>query len=281
MISDGLPQNLWVSRVIASGHDKATVFAALNGYRWDDFNAYLYKSTNYGQTWERIGTDLPAEPVNVVKEDPKNPNILYVGTDNGLYVSLNKGKSFMAFGKDLPNVAVHDVMVHPRENDLIVGTHGRSLYVANVEQLQKMDSATLKKDFVLFDVKKTKFAPPGRRDRDQYTEAKEKTISIPVYAKTAGTAKVTVRAGKDLVVREFSQPVKAGLNYISYNMTYADEARPAYQTWLNDAAKDDKDAKKIELTKGENGEKSYLNKGKYRIYVEKDGVKDEKEWILE
>ena len=75
-ITEGLPNDLWVSRVQASSHNKATVYASLNGYRWDDFNAYIYVSTNYGDTWTRIGTDLPAEPINVVKEDPKNANIL-------------------------------------------------------------------------------------------------------------------------------------------------------------------------------------------------------------
>ena len=68
------------------------MYATLNGYRFDDFTTYVYKSDNYGQTWENIGKDIPTSPVNVIKEDPENENILYVGTDNGLYVSFDKGK---------------------------------------------------------------------------------------------------------------------------------------------------------------------------------------------
>ncbi|MDX1547873.1 MAG: glycosyl hydrolase, partial [Rhodothermales bacterium] len=88
-ISDGLPQDLWVSRVEASHHDPARVYVALNGYRWDHFDAYVYRSDDYGQSWTRLGTDLPAEPVNVVLEDPHNPDLLFVGTDHALYASLD------------------------------------------------------------------------------------------------------------------------------------------------------------------------------------------------
>src|SRR5205823_2768207 len=83
-----LPQNLWVSRVWASNFKEGRVYLALNGYRWDDFNPYLFVSEDYGTTWSQIGSELPLEPINVVKEDPVNENILYVGTDAGVYVSL-------------------------------------------------------------------------------------------------------------------------------------------------------------------------------------------------
>ena len=93
-ISDRLPPKLWVSRVQASAHERGRVYVSLNGYRWDDFSPYLYRSDDYGQNWTRLGPDLPAEPINVVREDPANPDLLYVGTDHGVYVSLNRGQSF-------------------------------------------------------------------------------------------------------------------------------------------------------------------------------------------
>jgi photosystem II stability/assembly factor-like uncharacterized protein len=133
-----MPQGLWVSRVTASKYKEGRVYASLNGYRYDDFNAYLYVSDDYGTTWTRIGTDLPAEPVNVVKEDPKNENIIYVGTDGGLYVSLNKGRSFMMWNKGLPkSIPVHDIAIQPRDNEIVLGTHGRSFYVAKLDDVQK------------------------------------------------------------------------------------------------------------------------------------------------
>lgn len=133
-----MPQGLWVSRVTASGAAEGRVYASLNGYRNDDFNPYLYVSEDFGATWKKIGADLPAEPINVVKEDPKNANIIYVGTDGGLYVSFNRGQSFMMWNKGLPkSVPVHDIAFQTRENDIILGTHGRSIYIANLNDIHK------------------------------------------------------------------------------------------------------------------------------------------------
>lgn len=132
-----LPQNLWVSRVTASRHKESRVYVSLNGYRFDDFGAYLYMSDDYGTTWTPIGKDLPSEPINVVKEDPKNENIIYVGTDGGLYVSFNKGQSFMMWTGGLPkSVPIHDIAIHERENEIVLGTHGRSIYIAGLNSVQ-------------------------------------------------------------------------------------------------------------------------------------------------
>ena len=87
-ISDNLPQELWVSRVIASQHEKERVYVTLNGYRKDDFKPYVFVSENKGKTWKSINNNLPNYPINVVKEDPEDENILYLGTDNELYVTF-------------------------------------------------------------------------------------------------------------------------------------------------------------------------------------------------
>jgi len=132
-----LPQGLWVSRVIASKYKEPRVYASLSGYRKDDFGAYLYVSEDYGATWSQLGKDLPSEPINVVREDPKNENILYVGTDGGLYVSFDRGQSFMAWNSGLPkSVPVHDIAIQARDNEIILGTHGRSLYVSKLDDIQ-------------------------------------------------------------------------------------------------------------------------------------------------
>jgi photosystem II stability/assembly factor-like uncharacterized protein len=143
-ISDQLPEDLWVSSLQASKYEQGRVYAALNGYRWDQFDSYVYVSQDFGEHWQRIALDLPAEPVNVVKEDPVNPEIIYIGTDQGLYVSLDRGVHTMVLG-DLPPVAVHDLAIHPRDHEIVVATHGRSFYKAKVEQLEqiKPDQETL------------------------------------------------------------------------------------------------------------------------------------------
>lgn len=133
-----LPQKLWVSRVAASKHKEPRVYLSLNGYRYDDFAPYLYVSEDYGTTWTPIGKDLPAEPINVVKEDPKNENIIYVGTDGGLYVSYNRGQSFVMWTAGLPkSVPIHDIAIQERENEIVLGTHGRSIYIAKLDEVQK------------------------------------------------------------------------------------------------------------------------------------------------
>ena len=139
LVSKKLPKGLYVSRVTASAFKEGRVYASLNGYRNDNFLPYLYVSEDYGATWKQIGKDLPNEPINVVKEDLTNENIVYTGTDGGLYVSLDGGNSSMMWNKGLPySVPVHDIAQHPRENELILGTHGRSIYIAKLDDVQKL-----------------------------------------------------------------------------------------------------------------------------------------------
>jgi len=134
-----LPKGLYVSRVIASAFKEGRVYVSLNGYRNDHFNSYVYISEDYGANWKQIAKDLPAEPVNVVKEDLTNENIIYTGTDGGLYVSIDGGNTNMMWSKGLPySVPVHDIVIQPRENEIVLGTHGRSIYIGNLNEVQKL-----------------------------------------------------------------------------------------------------------------------------------------------
>jgi photosystem II stability/assembly factor-like uncharacterized protein len=130
-------EGLYVSRVMPSMYKEGRVYATLSGLRNDNFAPWLFVSEDYGATWAQLGTDLPAEPLNVVKEDPKKENIIYVGSDNGLYASFDMGKTFMTMGSNLPRVPVHDIAIQQRENEILLGTHGRSIYVAKLDAVQK------------------------------------------------------------------------------------------------------------------------------------------------
>jgi hypothetical protein len=143
LVNKGLPAGLWVSRITASQYKEGRVYASLNGYRYDNFMPYLFVSEDYGTTWKQIGTDLPAEPLNVIKEDPKKENIIYIGSDNGLYASFNMGKTFMTMGR-LPRVPIHDIAIQARENELVVGTHGRSIYIAKLDSVHKLYDTMIK-----------------------------------------------------------------------------------------------------------------------------------------
>jgi photosystem II stability/assembly factor-like uncharacterized protein len=130
-----IPQGMYVSRVMPSQYKESKVYVTLNGYRNDNFIAYLFVSEDYGATWTQLGNDLPAEPLNVVKEDPKKENIIYVGSDNGLYASFDMGKTFMTMG-NLPRVPVHDIAIQQRDNELLAGTHGRSIFITKLDAVQ-------------------------------------------------------------------------------------------------------------------------------------------------
>jgi photosystem II stability/assembly factor-like uncharacterized protein len=135
----GLPQGLYISRVLASSHLQSRVYVTMNGYRDDHFAAYVYCSDDFGKTWKKLGNDLPLEPVNVIREDPKSSTILYLGTDGGAYASTDGGTSFMQFTSNLPiAIPVHDMVIQERENEIVLGTHGRSLYIGKLDLIQKM-----------------------------------------------------------------------------------------------------------------------------------------------
>jgi hypothetical protein len=134
-ISDGLPRK-WVSRVVASQHDLQRVYAAFTGFREDDFSAYLFVSEDLGASWTPISDGLPAESINVVTEDPTNEDILYAGTDGGVYVSLDRGRTWSSLSATLPTTPVHDLEVHPRDPEIIIGTHGRSVWVLDIEEVR-------------------------------------------------------------------------------------------------------------------------------------------------
>ena len=157
-ISSSLPENMWVSSIYPSNFYEGRVYLSLNGYRWDNFESMIYVSDDFGLNWSRIGNDLPREPVNVIIEDTKNENLLYVGTDHGVYASLDIGNNFHAFMGGLPGTPVHDLVIHPRDNDLVVGTHGRSVFIANVEFLQKIDEDILSKSIHVFEVDDIKYS---------------------------------------------------------------------------------------------------------------------------
>jgi photosystem II stability/assembly factor-like uncharacterized protein len=135
-ISENLPKGYKIYSIDASAFSEGRAYVAMNGYYSDNFEALLFKTEDYGKTWTPISSTLPMESINKVLEDPKNEKIIYVGTDNGLYISVDEGVTYSKVNKTLPYVAVHDIIVHPRENDLLVATHGRSIYKVNVEDLQ-------------------------------------------------------------------------------------------------------------------------------------------------
>ncbi len=276
-ITTGLPANLWVSRVQASAHEKARVYLALNGYRFDDFNAYLYVSEDFGKNWKKIGLDLPAEPVNVVKEDPANPDILYVGTDHGVYISLDRGATFHNLSAEFPAVPVHDIVVQERDKDLLIGTHGRSMYKLPVRNLQAMNKDVLAAQLHLFDLSKKRYNRNWGK-KSPWEVTKDPELPVSFYAAGTGTARFTVKTKSGLELQSGTIPYKNGLNTWTYTLDVREDAVKNYVKKLNEDVKNPKKA--VELKPADTG-KTYLYKGTYSITLEKDGTSVTKEFVIE
>jgi photosystem II stability/assembly factor-like uncharacterized protein len=153
----GLPANhrYWISRIEASHFDAGAAYASVDGHRSDDLKPYIFRTTDYGRTWASVTGNLPEYGnVQTIREDLKNPNLLFAGTEFGLYASLDQGKNWEKFMNDYPTVRTDEILIHPRDGDLIVATHGRGIYIADdITALQQFTPAVQAADVVLFDVR--------------------------------------------------------------------------------------------------------------------------------
>ncbi|HEC44916.1 MAG TPA: glycosyl hydrolase [Bacteroides sp.] len=148
----GLPANTWCSSVYPSRFDKGTAYTTFDGHRNDDKKPYVFQTTDYGNTWTSLATDDITAYCYKIIEDPVNPDLLFLGTEFGLFISLDAGSSWAQFKGELPNVSVMDMVIHPRENDLILGTHGRGVYIIDdISPLRQLTSEILDSDFAFLD----------------------------------------------------------------------------------------------------------------------------------
>lgn len=126
----------YISSLHASHHSSNTVYLAIDGHRSDDMKVHIMVSRNSGRSWSRLGKGIPRGPVRVLREDPKNPDLLYAGTEFGIFASLDKGKNWFSLKGNLPTVPVHDMAIQEREQDLVIATHGRGIWTLDISGLQ-------------------------------------------------------------------------------------------------------------------------------------------------
>ncbi|ELR69437.1 Glycosyl hydrolase, BNR repeat precursor [Fulvivirga imtechensis AK7] len=246
LITEGLPRDKWVSSVFASPHEEAEVYVSLNGYREDEFKTYVFMSDNYGKTWRSLKGNLPEVVVNDLLQDPVNPDLLYVGTDHGTYVSFNKGTTWEILDQ-IPNVASYDLMVHPRDNELVVGTHGRSIYIVDVKPFQAI-AGHVDVAVKVFEPGNIRHSERWGEKRYPYLKAFEPEIAIGYYIGQATPAAVIeiYNAGGELVRRLEGKGAKG------------------FHTVKWDVKVQQADKKK---KKKEEPEMQYAAKGKYSIKV--------------
>ena len=259
MISQAFPKDLWVSRVVASAHQKDRVYVTLNGYRWDDFTPYVYVSDDGGDHWTSLAGNLPHSPINVVREDPVNENVLYLGNDQGVWVSLDRGQSWYPFVEGLTNVAVHDLVVQPEEKHLLVGTHGRSIYKANIECLQE----ELPQALTLFSPKKVKHSKRWGRSYSPWRKAYTPQTTFTAFSNQATAFALEIRDQQDQVVYRKTGELSKGYNLLDYSLEYAPVKR----------------SKKTKILKPDNDGITYLSKGTYTVAI-KTAAKEVQQKLL-
>jgi photosystem II stability/assembly factor-like uncharacterized protein len=158
----GLPTWNWCSHVEPGHHDRNTAYVSFDNHRNGDMKPYIFKTTDLGKTWTSITTSDIEGHVFVIREDLKNPNLLFAGTEFGLFITLDGGKKWTRFENNLPKVAVHDIAIHPRDNALVIGTHGRSVYVIDdISPLRQLTTEAMAKNIHFFEVNPTILRDPG------------------------------------------------------------------------------------------------------------------------
>ena len=150
----GVPARTYVSGVFASTHEEGRVYVTFDGHRNDDYSAYVFVSEDYGQSWREITNGLPTTSVNRIVEHHRTPELLFVANETGVYFTLDRGEVWQRLETNLPTVPVDALIVHPRENDLVVGTHGRSIWILeDLAPLEELTSAMNAERAYLFPVK--------------------------------------------------------------------------------------------------------------------------------
>lgn len=225
----GAPKEAHISRVEASHFDAGTAYVSIDNHRLDDHKAYVFKTTDYGETWASVSGNLPEGNVNVIREDPKGRNLLYVGTEYGFFISLNGGKEWKPFMTGMPWVRVDDILVHPRDNDLIVGTHGRSIWILDdITPLQQLSDQVMAAEHHVFDVRPAAaYVNDIQRSisvegaKNFRGENPERGAAISYYLKAAAPGDVTITisdvTGREL--RTLEAPQTAGLHRVYWNLS--------------------------------------------------------------
>ncbi|MGH7507041.1 MAG: WD40/YVTN/BNR-like repeat-containing protein [Longimicrobiales bacterium] len=231
----GVPDLTYVSRVVASVHDENTLYATFDGHRDNDFAPYVLKSIDFGRTWTSISSNLPAfGSVQVILEHPRNPNLLFAGTEFGAFVSVDGGSAWAELA--LPTVAVHDLLIHPRENDLIIGTHGRGIWVLDdvtpLERLAETRQTRMAHLFaprpVMIFNRRNGGGNPGDRVFEANNPPAGAILSyyVPPSTPQGSTLTLAMVNGAGDVVRELEASPLPGMHRTAWNLRWASAAVP-------------------------------------------------------
>ncbi len=228
-----LPKDTWVSHIYSSKYSEGRAYATFDGHRMNDFNTYVYVTEDYGKTWTKINGNLPVkESCYVIKEGLKNPDLLFLGTEFSLWISLDRGKTWTRYQTgDFPTVAIYDLEIQPREMDLIIGTHGRSIWILPIGALEELTNENREKDVYFVKPSTAYFLgsiaswPFAERDANVSKNTQPGTQFFYYLKEDAKKNEATITvtdAGEKTVygnkaVMQIKGSAKAGLNVIDWN----------------------------------------------------------------
>jgi photosystem II stability/assembly factor-like uncharacterized protein len=216
----------YVSRVAASAHVAGRAYVSKSGYKFDDFRPFLYRTNDFGATWTSIAGNLPQQPINVIAEDPQNPDLLFVGNDTGVFVTIDQGAHWTKMNNTIPNVPIHDLLIHPRDRDLILGSYGRGIFITNIRALEELTQAVLSDDLHLFTVKPTVQRITWQFGANDYlfgqrnfqTPNEPNGMLIRYYVKTAAQgATIAIANASGQEVARMTGPAAAGVNTVVWS----------------------------------------------------------------
>ena len=222
-----LPEGLWISHVEASPHQEGTAHLSVDGHRSGDMNTYLYRTTDFGSSWESIVGDGIESFAHVVVQDLVNPELLFAGTEYGLYITLDGGNRWARFKGGLPPVPVRDVDIHPRDHDLIIGTHGRGIYILDdLTPLRALTAETLEANLALLPARDAIMEASGGMSwftgSDEFTGRNPpEAASIFYYQKKRhifGDLKVEIYDSEGELITTIPAPKVKGLNRADWPM---------------------------------------------------------------
>ena len=226
-----LPEGTYVSRVQASYHADTRVYATMDGHRSDDYSVYVYVSEDSGDSWRSLASNIPdGHTMNVIREHPRNENLLVLGGEFGAYITINRGEEWHQIKGAVPTVPVDDIAIHSRDNDLILGTHGRSIWVLDdMTPLEKLSEGVLASDLHLFDVRDA----VGYRINNHKGNTGHKMFIAPNPPEGAlihyflndevdgeDAVEVTIQNGAGEVIRTFDGPGSVGLNRVNWDLRH-------------------------------------------------------------
>ena len=232
----GVPKGTHVSGIEPSRTGAGAAYVVYDAHRANDFGAYIFATTDYGETWRSVSGDLPHNngSVRVVREDPRNPNLLFAGTEFGAYASFDRGEHWTLLRSNLPTVRIDDIQIHPRDHDLILGTHGRALWVLDdITPLEQLAEAR-KSELMLFDIRPViswrRFGPTNAQQGTKLFAAPNppEGALITYFLKSAADHVVITVSGADgKEIHHFDGTGDAGVNRVNWDLRYPMPIQPS------------------------------------------------------